>query len=315
MTYLASIAVSAALLLNLDLRHIYVVQPEAIPVESQTQLSSDPQGQPEQQAPVAPVPATATAVSPTGSQPPALPVKDEDSRLSPETRLELIRYVSGEFARATTALPAGTKGIRVRVGQPIDRKALLEALEDNGAAVNAGDNVQITKLEFGGSEITVEINGGGGGRSWRDRIQISGGGGGMPVSTQTTVQEYGKVAPTVDPGSRVVLDFRRPLPEMTPEELKQYLGMVFDFSKQRSAAVQWVDSLPPEIREAITQKRAEVGMDPDHVVAALGRPERKVRERQPEGVETEDWIYGQPPGKTIFVRFAHDKVISINQYP
>lgn len=314
MTYLASIAVSAALLLNLDLSHVYGLRPpEAIPLESQTQLSADQQSQQEQNVPVAP--AAATPVSTTGPQPPALPVKDEDSRLSPETRLELIRYVSGEFARATTSLPAGKKGIRVRVGQPIDRKALLEALEDNGAAVSAGDNVQITKLEFGGSEITVEINGGGGGRSWRDRIQISGGGGGMPVSTQTTVQEYGKVAPTVDPGSRVVLDFRRPLPEMTPEELKQYLGMVLDFSKQRSAAVQWVDSLPPEIREAITQKRAEVGMDPDQVVAALGRPERKVRERQPDGVETEDWIYGQPPGKTIFVRFLGEKVIRISQYP
>jgi hypothetical protein len=180
--------------------------------------------------------------------------------------------------------------------------------------VNAGDNVQITKLEFGGSEITVEINGGGKGPSWRDRIQISGGGA-IPVSTQTTVQDYGAVAPTVNPGARVVMDFGRPLPEMTPDELKQYLGVVFDFSNQRSAAVQWTESLPPAIREAIAQKRAEVGMDADQVVAALGRPERKVRERQPDGLETEDWIYGQPPGKTIFVRFAGDKVIRVNQYP
>ena len=56
-------------------------------------------------------------------------------------------------------------------------------------------------------------------------------------------------------------------------------------------------------------------MDGEQVIAALGKAERKVRERQPDGTETEDWIYGQPPGKTIFVRFAHDKVIRVTQYP
>ncbi len=102
---------------------------------------------------------------------------------------------------------------------------------------------------------------------------------------------------------------------MTPDELKLYLSSVLDFSKQRSAAVQWAESQPPEIREAIAAKRAEVGMDSEQVIAALGKAERKVRERQPDGTETEDWIYGQPPGKTIFVRFAHDKVIRVTPVP
>jgi hypothetical protein len=253
--------------------------------------------------------------SANNEQPVTLPIKDEDSRLSPETRLELIRYVSGEFARVKVALPGGKKGFRVRVGQPIDKKALLKTLSDNGVAASPGDNVQITKLEFKGSEIEVEINGGGNrGRSWRDRIQISGGAS-SPVSTSSSVQDYGAVASTPQPGFTVLLDFERPLPEMTADELKLYLGGVFDFSNQRSAAVQWTESLPPQVREAIAAKRAEVGMDEDQVVAAMGKPQRKVRERQPDGVETEDWIYGQPPGKTLFVRFAHEKVVSINQYP
>jgi len=324
MAYLASMALSAALLLSVDVSHISrLLPPLAKPAADQKALPQNPpqsgQAQQGQSIPVMPAPVMA-AVDAAGStaeaQPVALPVKDEDSRLSQETRLELIRYVSGEFARVKSSLPAGKKGFKVRVGQPIDRKALAGALEDNGAAVNPGDNVQITKLEFGGSEIVVEINGGGdGGRTWRDRIQISGVGGGMPVSTSSTVSEYGAVAATARPGTTLQLEFGRPLPEMTPEELKLYLGSVLDFSRQRSAAVQWTDSLPPEIREAIAAKRAQVGMDEDQVLAALGRPERKVRERQPDGVEVEDWIYGQPPGKTIFVRFAHDKVIAINQYP
>ena len=319
MAYLASIALSTALLISVDVRHINrLLPPVAKPAATEEAVPQNPsqsgQGQQGQSVPV--MPSTDPAGSTAAGQPVALPFKDQDSRLSPETRLELIRYVSGEFARVKSSLPGGKKAFRVQVGQPLDRKALLEALADNGAAVNPGDNVQITKLEFGGSEIVVEINGGGGdGRSWRDRIQISGVGGGMPVSTSTTVSDYGGVAPTVHPGLTLQLDFQRPLPEMTPDELKLYLGSVLDFSNQRSAAVTWAESLPPEIREAIAAKRAEVGMDEDQVLAALGRPERKVRERQPDGVETEDWIYGQPPGKTIFVRFAHDKVISINQYP
>jgi hypothetical protein len=253
---------------------------------------------------------------PAAEQPVVLPEKDENSRLSPETRLELIRFVSGEFAKSKIALPGGKKGLRVRVGQPLDQKELLAALKAGGVAASPGDDVQVTKLEFGDKEITVEINGGGNQRrSWLDRIQISGGGG-MPVSTSSTINnDYGAPADAARTGITVQLDFERPLPEMTPDELKLYLGSVLDFSNQRSAAVQWAEAQPPDIREAIAAKRAEVGMNPEQVMAALGRAERKVRERQPDGTEIEDWIYGQPPGKTIFVRFAHDTVIQVTQYP
>lgn len=102
---------------------------------------------------------------------------------------------------------------------------------------------------------------------------------------------------------------------MSPDELKKLLGGMLDFSKQRSAAVQWAETLPPEMQKAIKEKRAVVGMDREMVVAALGRPERKVRERDEEGNEVEDWIYGQPPQKTVFVRFSGERVTSVKQYP
>jgi len=56
-------------------------------------------------------------------------------------------------------------------------------------------------------------------------------------------------------------------------------------------------------------------MDHDEVTAAMGRPERKVRERDADGNDTEDWIYGKPPAKTIFVTFHGDKVAKVTQYP
>jgi len=297
MQYLARTALAAVFLLPLA----------ASPARAQVWVPGSP-NQPNSQARTVPE-------QPVAEDPVVLPVKDENSRLSPETRLELIRYVSGEFAKARIALPGGKKGFRVRVGQPLDQKALVSALKSDGVAASPGDDIQITKLDFGDDDITIEINGGGNQRrSWLDRIQISGGG--LPVSTSGTVNdEYGAPKAAARTGITLQLDFERPLPEMTPDELKLYLGNVLDFSKQRSAAVQWADAQPPEIREAIAAKRAEVGMDQEQVIAALGRAERKVRERQPDGTEMEDWIYGQPPSKTIFVRFVHDKVIRVTQYP
>jgi hypothetical protein len=254
------------------------------------------------------------ASQPADEGPIVLPPKDEDSRLSWEQRLELIRFVSGEFAKAKIALPGGEKSFRVRVGQPVDQAELLFALKAGGVAASPGDSVQITKLDFGSNDITVQINGGGNRRrNWLERIQISTGG---PASTSSTVKDdYGAPKDVARTESILKLDFDRPLPEMTPDELKLYLSSVLDFADQRSAAVQWVDAQPPEIREAIIAKRAAVGMNAEQVLAALGRAERKVREWEPNGTEVEDWIYGQPPGKTIFVRFANDKVIRVRQYP
>ncbi|HEX2711808.1 MAG TPA: hypothetical protein VHM88_06235, partial [Candidatus Acidoferrales bacterium] len=232
-------------------------------------------------------------------------------QLKPESRLQLVRYVSGEFAKALKPLPAGKKGFRLKVGQPVDEQALHQAVANNGPAVSTGDTVQVTGLEFRAHDIAVDINGGGRGkRHWRDHIQV--GVGGIPQVTTTN----SNAAPGYQGlGATLYLEFGRPLPDMTPDELKQYLASVLDFSKQRSATVSWVETLPPEFQKAIQDKRPAVGMDRDMVIAAIGRPDRKVRERTPEGIETEDWIYGEPPAKTIFVRFIGDHVASIKQYP
>jgi len=57
-----------------------------------------------------------------------------------------------------------------------------------------------------------------------------------------------------------------------------------------------------------------VGMDREMVLAAMGRPDRKVRERDADGNDTEDWIYGNPPGRTIFVTFIGEKVARVQQF-
>ena len=116
-------------------------------------------------------------------------------------------------------------------------------------------------------------------------------------------------------GSTIIVEFNKSVPDLTPEELKQLLSPVLDFSKQRSASVQWFDTLPVEMKKAIQDRRPLIGMDREMVVAAIGKPGHKVRERDSDGNDIEDWIYGKPPAKTTFVRFEGDKVVRVTEYP
>jgi hypothetical protein len=233
------------------------------------------------------------------------------------SKLQLIRYVSGEFAKATRNLPAGKDGFLHYVGKPLSQEQLDRAVATHGTAVHIGDSAQITKLEFRDHSIVVDVNGGGRGkRRWRDHIQF-GMGGTIPTARTTTTDPTQSGPPGLQPGtgSTIFLEFSKAVPDLTPEELKQILSPFLDFARQRSASVQWVDTLPPEMKKAIQERRPTVGMDREQVVAAIGKPEHKVRERDSEGNEIEDWIYGQPPSKTVFVRFMGDRVTSIKQYP
>ena len=252
--------------------------------------------------------------APAESNQPVTPPPDNAPPLTEQSKLQLLRYVDGEYAKVLAPLPGGKDGYHLKAGAPLDQDSLRKALLSGGAALNAGDSVQITRVEFHDREIQLDINNGPKGKtSWRDRVHLQVGAG-MPVSTSTTTTpENGPVVPQKT-GATIFLDFERPVPEMSGEQLKAYLGRVLDFSK-RSAAVQYVDSLPPQMREAIAAKRAEVGMDHDMVTAAMGRPERKVRERDTDGNDLEDWIYGKPPAKTTFVTFQGDKVVRVTQYP
>ena len=229
--------------------------------------------------------------------------------LKPMSRLSLVRYVDGEIVRVVRSIPAGKKGFHLKAGAPLNDFALQKAVSSAGSAINPGDRAQITSMDFKDKQIILDINGGGKGRTrWRDRIHLEVGG--MPTATTTSNTPVNASA-----GATIFLDFDKPLPDMTADQLEKYLSGILDFSKRHSAAIQWVETLPPEIQKAIQDKQPIVGMDHDMVLAALGRPDRKVREKDSDGNEIEDWIYGQPPAKTIFVSFEGDKVTQVHQYP
>ena len=235
--------------------------------------------------------------------------------LQESSKLDLIRYVSGEFAKAAKSLPAGKDGFLQYADKPLNQDLLTRAVATHGAAVHAGEQVQITKLEFRDHTIVVDVNGGGRGkRRFLDHVQISAGG--VPtMRSSSEAQEKGPPGLQPGAGSTLFLEFSKTIPDLTPQELKQLLSPFLDFAKQRSASVQWFDTLPTDIKKAIQERIAKVGMDREMVVAAIGKPGHKVRERDTEGNEIEDWIYGTPPDRTVFIRFTGDKVTSIKQFP
>jgi len=246
----------------------------------------------------------------------AVPTEPRKDKLQETSKLDLIRYVSGEFAKAAKSLPAGKDGFLQHVDKPLNQELLDRAVATHGAAVRAGDNAQITKLEFRDHTIVVDVNGGGRGKKhFLDHLQIDMGG--MPTMRSTSDVQQQNSPAGVQPGagSTLFLEFKKDIPDLTPDELKQLLSPFLDFSKQRSASVQWVDTLPPDIKKAINDRVAKIGMDREMVIAAIGKPGHKVRERDSQGNEIEDWIYGTPPDKTMFVRFMGDKVTSIRQFP
>jgi hypothetical protein len=240
----------------------------------------------------------------------------KNTPLKETSKLALIRYVSGEFAKAIKPLPAGKEGFLALAGKPIDQTTLDRAVATHGAAVNTGDKVQITKLDFRDHQIVVDVNGGGRGKkSWRDHIHIDMAGPMPTVQSTTEQQQQGPPGMQPGMGSTIFLEFNKAVPDLSADELKQLLAPFFSFAKERSAAVQWFDTLPPEMKKAIQERKPVVGMDREEVVAAVGKPEHKVRERDSDGNDIEDWIYGQPPSKTVFIRFVGDHVTSIKQFP
>ncbi len=239
------------------------------------------------------------------------------ANLTEPSKLNLIRFVSGEFAKVRKPIPGGKEGFILYTDKPLNQEYLDRVVSTHGAAINTGDNAQITKLEFHEHTIIVDVNGGGRPKkSWRDRIQVSvGGPSQVPQSTTTTQQEQGPAGFQQGAGGTLYVQFPKNIPDLSPDDLKNILSPFLDFTRERSAAVHWIDTLPPEMKKAITDRRAVPGMDREEVVAAIGKPDRKVRERDAEGYDTEDWIYGHPPDKTVFVHFRGDKVSSIKQYP
>src|SRR5215470_18703814 len=130
----------------------------------------------------------------------AAPSQGRKDKLQETSKLDLIRYVSGEFAKAAKSLPAGKEGFLLYADKPLNAELLDRAVATHGAAVHAGENAQITKLEFRDRTIVVDVNGGGRGKKrFLDHLHVDMGG--VPTMRSTSDVQQQNGPPGVQPGA------------------------------------------------------------------------------------------------------------------
>src|SRR5258708_10231526 len=71
----------------------------------------------------------------------------KNATLQENSKLALVRYVSGEFAKAIKPLPAGKEGFHVSVAKPLEIETLNRAVAPHGPPGNAGHTVPSTTLK------------------------------------------------------------------------------------------------------------------------------------------------------------------------
>jgi hypothetical protein len=224
-------------------------------------------------------------------------------KLNFEERVKLVRGLMAEYATVKAFLPRSKDALPFEATGKYDQKAWEEIGKEFGPAARVGDMIQITKVDLENDKIVLEINGGMKGRKkWYERIEVG-------MGTRTTPIATGNSA--APGGTKLAILFHKPLEPMEASDVKKILAPIFDFEK-RSATEIYSETLPPEIQEAIKEKKAREGMDREQVMLAMGRPENKIRETK-DGMELEDWIYGKPPGKITFVTFHNNKVTKVKE--
>ncbi len=216
----------------------------------------------------------------------------------------MIRLLNAEFVFVHKPFPIGEKGLVLKdTGELAPNEMQLRTLlAKYGWAAKPGERVQITNVEIKPKAIFFEINGGGKKKSkWYQHIEIGGSGGTTPIAKQP--DQLAK-------GSSLLLEFKDHVPEMTLAELKEILKPVFDFTV-KSAAQAYTESLPENVRNAIRDHKVLVGMSKEMVTYSKGRPPQRIREKDAQGQDYEEWIFGAPPQPTEFVRFVGDEVVRL----
>jgi hypothetical protein len=221
------------------------------------------------------------------------------------TKLQLVRVLEAEQGFAMRPLPKGSKGM-VLVANGVTNPngaEYVKTLEHNGVALQAADRAVITDVKFAQDKIIFELNDG---PDQKHRIlrHISVGANGVMVPL---AQDNGQ-----EPlGVRITLQFEKFVPEMTGTQVMELLEPLVDF-KLKTPVQAFVDTLPPQLKDAILKHHVLVGMSPEMVKYAMGHPDSKSRERDGD-MPFEEWIYGQPPADVEFVRFNGNRVIRIEE--
>lgn len=237
-------------------------------------------------------------------QSPPTPIPANAPKMSKQTRYQIIRDFETQVVYSKTVFPMGTKGLKLEDGKTTPGGSeLQQMIAIYGPAIKPGDPAQISFVQIKDNYIHFDLNGGAIRRKkWYQHIEIAGanGEGITPGGNQTIQNPH---------GSYLEIYFNKYVPEMTPQQLRNLLYPVLDFNA-RSKEQAYLDTVPPNVKKAILEHRVLVGMDPEMVLYAMGRPPKKDRERDGD-TEYEEWIYGEPPQDVNFVRFEGGEVVRL----
>lgn len=237
------------------------------------------------------------AQAPTPSNP------SQSEKLTPQTRMLLIRSLQSERVFARILFPQGDKTIKIKNGvvSPTDM-VIAQQVSEYGAAAKPGDRCVITDVQVKEKDIILEVNGGPKKhQKWYQHIQVISNAGATPIPGGPSPQSLDAH------GTAVVLEFDKYVPELTGDQVRAMLAPVFDF-KALSAGEAYQKTLPPKVQEAIKDHQILVGMDKEMVTYAKGRPQQRIRDKDDKGQDYEEWIYGKPPEEVDFVRFKGNEV-------
>jgi len=225
-------------------------------------------------------------------------------KMTPQTRIMVIRSLQSERVFARVLFPQGDKGLKIKNGvvSPSDM-VIAQQVSEFGAAAKPGDRCVITDVKITDKDIVLEINGGPKKKGkWYQHIQVSGGGGAStPLPGTPSPQSLDAH------GSVVTLEFEKFVPDVNGDQVRAMLNPVFDF-KALTASEAYQKTLPPKIQEAIRDHKILVGMDKEMVMYSKGRPQQRIRDKDDKGEDYEEWIYGVPPQEVDFVRFKGNEV-------
>ncbi|WP_074651855.1 DUF2845 domain-containing protein [Terriglobus roseus] len=218
-------------------------------------------------------------------------------------RRELVRMLLMEQGFAHRALPLGAPGLVLHANGKltVDSKTLQARMYKDGMCAGAGDRIMVTDIAVLADRINIDVNGGPYlPHRFLRHISINN----MPLAGDGQVGER----PT---GTRITLLFEGATPRLSAAELKSLLEPLLDFGLKSSEQA-FADTLPEPIKKAIEEHEVYVGMNRRMVLASLGQPESKLRERaadSTDGEVFEEWIYGHTPQTIRFVRFRGDRVV------
>jgi hypothetical protein len=222
--------------------------------------------------------------------------------LTAHNREDLLRFLQAEQGFTIRPMPIST--ITLKANGPMEPSGsdYINLIREKGMAAKAGERVVITDVKIEKDRIILDFNGGPEHKhKFLRHIQI-----GMdPNMTSPIVQDSGQ-----DPtGSRIALVFPHAVPDMTGMQVEALIKPIVDFNLKNPVQA-YADTLPPWLRKSILDHRVLVGMNGDMVIAAMGQPRTKMRERENQ-VPFEEWIYGEPPDPVQFVRFNNNRVIRV----